>query len=139
MVFPFKYVLATLHFIDETQTVNQRTVYGLNVVMNATNLQQDITSTGNDEPLLNQYYAWKFTAGGAYTMGSLSVRLKEIGTVTNTTDYIRLKLYSDTGTAPNALLYTSDQVKMGTLTTSYVEYLFGGDYTMVNGISTGVL
>jgi len=124
-----------LHMIDLTTTQNQRTVYGLNVVMNATNLQQDITSTGNDEPLLNQYYAWKFSAGGAYTMGSLSVRLKKIGTVTNTTDYIRLKLYSDTGTAPNALLYTSDQVKMGTLTTSYVEYLFGGDYTMVNGTS----
>jgi len=124
-----------LHFLDNTQTQNQRTVYGLNVVMNATNLQQDIVSTGNDEPLLNQYYAWKFTASAANTMGSLSVRLKKIGTVTNTTDYIRLKLYSDTGTAPNALLYTSDQVKMGTLTTSYVEYLFGGDYTMVNGTS----
>jgi len=124
-----------LHMIDLTTTQNQRTVYGLNIVMNATNLQQDIASTGNDEPLLNQYYAWKFTASAANTMGSLSVRLKKIGTVTNTTDYVRLKLYSDTGTAPNALLYTSDQVKMGTLTTSYVEYLFGGDYTMVNGTS----
>ena len=124
-----------LHMIDLTTTQNQRTVYGLNVLMNATNLQSDVVSTGNDESLLNQYYAWKFTASAANTMGSLSVRLKKIGTVTNTTDYIRLKLYSDTGTAPNALLYTSDQIKMGTLTTSYVEYLFGGDYTMVNGTS----
>ena len=122
-----------VHYLDINRTLNDRTKYGINVSMNASTLQSDTASTGNDEALINQYYAWKFTASGSHTMGSLSVRLKRIGTVTNTTDYIRLKLYSDSGTAPNALLYTSTVVVMGTLTTGYLEYLFGGDYTLTSG------
>ena len=121
------------HVLDIQATTNQRTIYGLSSSMLATNLQSDVSSTGNDETLADRYYAWKFIASAAHTMGSLSVRLKKVGTITNTTDYIRLKLYSDSTGTPNSLLWTSDQMKMDSLTTSYVEYFFGGDYTLVNG------
>jgi hypothetical protein len=101
--------------------------------MTASTLQSDVASTGNDETFTNSHYAWKFVASAAHTVGSISVRLKEVGTVTNTTDTIQLKIFSDNAGTPDALLLTTDSIKMGTLTTSYVEYLFGGDMTLVNG------
>ena len=123
-----------LHYLDITKTAeNQRTVFGNNVSMTASTLQQDTTATGNDETLTNQYYAFPFTASASHTVGSWAVRLKKVGTVTNTTDYILLKIYSDNAGVPNTLLATTDSVRMGTLTTSYVSYLFGADLTLVSG------
>ena len=121
------------HFLDVTKTLNSRTVYGINSTMTASTLQSDVASTGNDETFTNSHYAWKFVASAAHTVGSISVRLKKVGTVTNTTDTIQLKIFSDNAGTPDALLMTTDSIKIGTLTTSYVEYLFGGDMTLVNG------
>ena len=121
------------HFLDVSKTVNSRTAYGINSTMTASTLQSDVASTGNDETFTNSHYAWKFVASAAHTVGSISVRLKKVGTVTNTTDTIQLKIFSDNAGTPDALLMTTDSIKMGTLTTSYVEYLFGGELTLVNG------
>ena len=121
------------HFLDVSKTVNSRTAYGINSTMTASTLQSDVASTGNDETFTNSHYAWSFVASAAHTVGSISVRLKKVGTVTNTTDTIQLKIFSDNAGTPDALLMTTDSMRMGTLTTSYVEYLFGGDLTLVNG------
>ena len=121
------------HYLDVSKTLNSRTAYGINSTMTASTLQSDVASTGNDETFTNSHYAWKFVASAAHTVGSTSVRLKKVGTVTNTTDTIQLKIFSDNAGTPDALLLTTDSIKMGTLTTSYVEYLFGGDMTLVNG------
>jgi hypothetical protein len=121
------------HYLDVSKTLNSRTAYGINSTMTASTLQSDVASTGNDETFTNSHYAWKFVASAAHTVGSISVRLKKVGTVTNTTDTIQLKIFSDNAGTPDALLLTTDSIKMGTLTTSYVEYLFGGDMTLVNG------
>jgi len=121
------------HFLDVSKTVNSRTAYGINSTMTASTLQSDVASTGNDETFTNSHYAWSFVASAAHTVGSISVRLKKVGTVTNTTDTIQLKIFSDNAGTPDALLMTTDSMRMGTLTTSYVEYYFGGDLTLVNG------
>jgi hypothetical protein len=121
------------HYLDVSKTVNSRTAYGINSTMTASTLQSDVASTGNDETFTNSHYAWKFVASAAHTVGSISVRLKKVGTVTNTTDTIQLKIFSDNAGTPDALLLTTDSMRMGTLTTSYVEYLFGGELTLVNG------
>jgi hypothetical protein len=121
------------HYLDVSKTVNSRTAYGINSTMTASTLQSDVASTGNDETFTNSHYAWKFVASAAHTVGSVSVRLKKVGTVTNTTDTIQLKIFSDNAGTPGTLLLTTDSMRMGTLTTSYVEYLFGGDMTLVNG------
>ena len=121
------------HFLDVSKTVNSRTAYGINSTMTASTLQSDVASTGNDETFTNSHYAWKFVASAAHTVGSISVRLKKVGTVTNTTDTIQVKIFSDNAGTPDALLLTTDSMRMGTLTTSYVEYYFGGDLTLVNG------
>ena len=121
------------HQIDIINTSNQRTVYGINSIQTANVLQQDVYSTGYDETLINPWYGWKFTASGNHTMGSLSIRLKSVGIITNIDGYIRLRLFSDNGNQPTTLLYTSDLIRMGSVTSSYVEYLFGGDYTLTNG------
>ena len=121
------------HYLDVSKTLNSRTAYGINSTMTASTLQSDVASTGNDETFTNSHYAWKFVASAAHTVGSISVRLKKVGTVTNTTDLIQLKIFSDNAGTPDALLLTTDSIKMGTLTTSYVEYYFGGDLTLVNG------
>ena len=123
------------HQLDIVNTSNQRTVYGINSIQTANVLQQDVYSTGYDETLINPWYGWKFTASGNHTMGSLSIRLKSIGTVTNIDGYIRLRLFSDNGIQPTTLLYTSDLIRMGSVTSSYVEYLFGGDYTLTTGVN----
>ena len=127
------------HQLDIVNTSNQRTVYGINSVQTAEVLQQDIYSTGYDETLINPWYGWKFTASGNHTMGSLSIRLKSIGTITNIDGYIRLRLFSDNGIQPTTLLYTSDLIRMGSVTSSYVEYLFGGDYTLTTGVNYWIL
>lgn len=122
------------HYLDVTKNnVNQRTIYNINGSATSSILQSDTASTGTDETLTNQYYAWKFTASGAHTVGSLACRLKRTGTITNTTAFVRLKLYSDSGTAPNALLYSTDTIRYGSIGTSYTEFLFGNDYTLTNG------
>jgi len=121
------------HYLDVSKTLNSRTAYGINSTMTASTLQSDVASTGNDETFTNSHYAWSFVASAAHTVGSISVRLKKVGTVTNTTDTIQLKIFSDNAGTPGTLLLTTDNIKMGTLTTSYVEYLFGGDMTLVNG------
>jgi hypothetical protein len=121
------------HYLDVSKTLNSRTAYGINSTMTASTLQSDVASTGNDETFTNSHYAWKFVASAAHTVGSISVRLKKVGTVTNTTDTIQLKIFSDNAGTPGTLLLTTDSMRMGTLTTSYVEYLFGGELTLVNG------
>jgi hypothetical protein len=121
------------HYLDVSKTVNSRTAYGINSTMTASTLQSDVASTGNDETFTNSHYAWSFVASAAHTVGSISIRLKKVGTVTNTTDTIQLKIFSDNAGTPGTLLLTTDSMRMGTLTTSYVEYLFGGDMTLVNG------
>jgi hypothetical protein len=121
------------HYLDVSKTVNSRTAYGINSTMTASTLQSDVASTGNDETFTNSHYAWSFVASAAHTVGSISVRLKKVGTVTNTTDTIQVKIFSDNAGTPGTLLLTTDSIKMGTLTTSYVEYLFGGEMTLVNG------
>lgn len=42
--------------------------------------------------------------------------------------------YSDTGSAPNALLFTGSPVKMGVIGSSYTTIISGGDYTLSRGV-----
>lgn len=123
------------HYIDISKTVNDQANYGMRIAMNASTLQADSASTGNDETFTNTHYAWKFVASASHTLGSIGIRLKKIGTVTNTTETIAVKIFSDNAGTPDALLYTSDAMRMGSLTTSYAEYLFGGDYTLTSGVT----
>lgn len=95
---------------------------------NKTTLQDGSSgNTGTDEQFDNLWEAVKITAGfTSSSVSGFSVRLKRTGTITNPTATITGYIYSDSGGQPNAIVGSLSSIRLGTLTTSYVEYHFGG-------------
>jgi len=96
-------------------------------------LQDGSASTGANETLDDVWTAIQFTALGNYDIMQLAIRIKKVGTVTNTAEIIQAYLYTNDTGLPKTPIVGGDEITYGDLTTSYQALRFALETTLTGG------
>jgi hypothetical protein len=118
-------------------SIQQESAPSLSGVQSAVVVVNGTANTGTNETMDNTYEAVKFTVGAAdVVVRSVTFKVKESADITNTTNYLTAKVYTDNAGVPDTAVTTActGLTRYGTITGAYVEQWIGGcSFTLTAG------
>jgi len=117
-----------------TSSLTTDTTTGSATITQTAQTQYDgSAATGTNTAISTLYFATKITPSSTYYVGSFGLRLKAAAGVTNPTQSITGYIYSDNSGVPGSVLATGSAIKLGSISTSYAVYQFGGTSLQLSG------